>query len=114
MSFYLSPGELKRMADEHLVQVANKGTRWFHYRRAPKAEYRASQVVRLMVQFASKIVEQMRKEEAERPRVFCKADEALGAWMSAALGDPKVCDQMKKDIEVWFKTFEDRRPNDKS
>lgn len=32
-------------------------------------------------------------------------DEALGAWMSAALDDPRVCDQMKRDIEAWFSTF---------
>lgn len=26
----------------------------------------------------------------------------LGAWMSAALDDPKVCDAMKADIQAWF------------
>lgn len=27
---------------------------------------------------------------------------ALGAWMSAALDDSKVCDEMKRDINRWF------------
>jgi hypothetical protein len=30
----------------------------------------------------------------------------LGAWMSAALGDPKVCDAMKADINEWFSAGE--------
>jgi hypothetical protein len=27
---------------------------------------------------------------------------ALGSWMSAALDDPKVCEEMKRDINRWF------------
>ena len=30
----------------------------------------------------------------------------LGAWMSAALDDPKVCDAMKADIREWFSAGE--------
>jgi hypothetical protein len=30
------------------------------------------------------------------------ASAALGAWLSAALDDPKVCDAMKSDINRWF------------
>lgn len=30
------------------------------------------------------------------------ASVALGAWMSAALDDPAVCDAMKADIQEWF------------
>lgn len=30
------------------------------------------------------------------------ASDALGFWMSAALEDPKVCDEMKAVINVWF------------
>ena len=30
----------------------------------------------------------------------------LGAWMSAALDDPKVCDAMKADIQEWFSAGE--------
>jgi hypothetical protein len=33
-------------------------------------------------------------------------DAALGAWLSAALDDPKVCKEMKNDIENWFDSFE--------
>lgn len=29
-------------------------------------------------------------------------DAALGAWMSAALEDPNVCEEMKQDIRNWF------------
>ena len=35
-----------------------------------------------------------------------KASRALGAWMSAALDDPKVCDAMKADITEWFSAGE--------
>lgn len=30
----------------------------------------------------------------------------LGAWMSAALDDPNVCDAMKADIREWFSAGE--------
>jgi hypothetical protein len=30
------------------------------------------------------------------------ADERIGAWLSAALEDPNVCREMKKDIMDWF------------
>lgn len=28
----------------------------------------------------------------------------LGSWMSAALDDPLVCDEMKSDIRAWFES----------
>lgn len=31
-----------------------------------------------------------------------ETSDRLGAWLSAALDDPKVCDAMKADIEAWF------------
>ena len=31
-----------------------------------------------------------------------KEDFIIGHWLSAALDDPQVCDEMKKDIEAWF------------
>ena len=31
-----------------------------------------------------------------------KVADALGAWLSAALDDPAVCDSMKDDIRAWF------------
>lgn len=33
-------------------------------------------------------------------------DFKIGAWLSVALDDPKVCDEMKFDIETWFNSFE--------
>jgi DNA modification methylase len=30
---------------------------------------------------------------------------AVGSWLSAALDDPTVCDEMKRDIEAWFNTW---------
>lgn len=27
---------------------------------------------------------------------------SVGSWLSAALDDPKVCDEMKADIREWF------------
>jgi hypothetical protein len=42
------------------------------------------------------------------PRVdrWRKASIALGAWMSAALDDPAVCEAMKADIREWFSAGE--------
>lgn len=31
-----------------------------------------------------------------------EASDNLGAWLSAALDDPAVCDAMKADITAWF------------
>ena len=31
------------------------------------------------------------------------AEERIGAWLSAALEDPSVCQSMKDDINEWFK-----------
>jgi len=31
-----------------------------------------------------------------------EADYRIGKWLSAALGDPKVCDEMKADINAWI------------
>lgn len=36
------------------------------------------------------------------PSQGAEAADRLGAWMSAALDDPKVCDAMKADIQAWF------------
>ncbi len=35
-----------------------------------------------------------------------EAGEAIGSWLSAALDDPKVCDEMKRDIRRWFAALE--------
>jgi hypothetical protein len=32
---------------------------------------------------------------------------ALGKWMSAALSDPEVCNEMKQDIEIYFEGCQD-------
>ena len=40
------------------------------------------------------------------------ASEALGGWMSAALEDPKVCAEMKADINAWFAALEPMEPKD--
>lgn len=40
-------------------------------------------------------------------RIPTKQDIDIGAWLSAALSDPKVCAQFKKDIQEWFNSFED-------
>lgn len=36
--------------------------------------------------------------------VDAAVQERIGAWLSAALDDPKVCAEMKADIEAWFAT----------
>ncbi len=35
-----------------------------------------------------------------------EASKRLGVWMSAALEDPGVCDEMKRDIRSWFAALE--------
>lgn len=35
-----------------------------------------------------------------------EASDKLGAWMSAALEDDNVCEEMKMDIRNWFKVLE--------
>ena len=42
------------------------------------------------------------KPETDPKSAFMVASYQVGAWMSAALGDPKVCDAMKADIRHWF------------
>lgn len=42
----------------------------------------------------------------ERVTRWRQASVALGAWMSAALDDPKVCAAMKSDIQEWFSAGE--------
>ena len=42
----------------------------------------------------------------KRVRKLTPADDALGSWMSAALEDPKVCDEMKRDIKTWMDSFQ--------
>jgi len=37
-----------------------------------------------------------------------EADDRIGKWLSAALEDPQVCEEMKADIRFWFET----RPKD--
>jgi len=44
-------------------------------------------------------------DDPARDRVIL-ASVRLGKWMSAALDDPKVCDEMKADIREWFSAGE--------
>ena len=39
-------------------------------------------------------------------RIMSEQDILLGRWMSAAMGDPDVCKEMKQDIKNWFDQFE--------
>jgi hypothetical protein len=49
-----------------------------------------------------------RAEEAEKASSRAYADlislheSSVGKWLSAALGDPAVCDEMKCDIRSWL------------
>ena len=53
-----------------------------------------------------------RKTVMKRPyptgRERNEADDRIGKWLSAALEDPQVCEEMKADIRFWFET----RPKD--
>lgn len=35
-----------------------------------------------------------------------EAEAAIGSWLSAALDDPDVCEEMKRDIVRWFTAIE--------
>ncbi len=35
---------------------------------------------------------------------YAHGSPALGSWLSAALDDPSVCAELKRDIEAWFET----------
>ena len=35
-----------------------------------------------------------------------EADKKLGFWLSAALDDPYVCNELKEDIIDWMETFD--------
>jgi len=42
------------------------------------------------------------KKLTPKLRLASKAEVKLGSWLSAALDDSKVCDEMKADIRVYF------------
>lgn len=46
-------------------------------------------------------LEQLDRAAAEIERIK-SANVKIGAWLSAALDDPQVCDEMKNDIREWF------------
>lgn len=43
--------------------------------------------------------------EPESRRYLTPADDALGAWLSASLGDPNVCEEFKQDVKNWMGQF---------
>lgn len=45
------------------------------------------------------------EDAATRWNALCEASTELGSWMSAALDDPGVCDEMKSDIRRWFEAL---------
>ncbi len=44
-------------------------------------------------------------DRAARDGGLREASLSVGKWMSAALDDPDVCDEMKADINEWFNAF---------
>jgi hypothetical protein len=48
------------------------------------------------------------RAEVERLR---EANERVGSWLSAALEDPGVCQEMKSDIEAWFAALQPTPPS---
>lgn len=39
-----------------------------------------------------------------------KRSDGVGSWLSAALDDDSVCEEMKRDIRAWFDVIEQLRP----
>ena len=50
----------------------------------------------------------MKKRELKNLRDGMSPEDRIGAWLSAALEDPMVCDEMKQDIKDWFDQIDDR------
>ena len=47
----------------------------------------------------------LKPRNAPNMRDATDADDKLGFWMSGALSDKTVCDQMKEDINNWFNSL---------
>ena len=50
----------------------------------------------------------VKKRELKNLRDGMSPEDRIGAWLSAALEDPMVCDEMKQDIKDWFDQIDDR------
>jgi hypothetical protein len=50
----------------------------------------------------------VKKRELKNLRDGMSPEDRIGAWLSAALEDPMVCDEMKQDIKDWFNQTHDR------
>lgn len=50
----------------------------------------------------------VKKRELKNLRDGMSPEDRIGAWLSAALEDPMVCDEMKQDIKDWFDQTDDR------
>jgi hypothetical protein len=44
------------------------------------------------------------REDAKRE--LTPQDDAMGAWLSAAIDDPGVCAEMKRDILAWMEQYD--------
>lgn len=40
-------------------------------------------------------------------KMLLEASRKVGGWLSAALEDPGVCEEMKNDVRAWFTTLSD-------
>lgn len=47
-------------------------------------------------------------DDSRRPATWHRAEWAIGSWLSAALEDPKACDEFKRDVRAWFEMLENR------
>src|SRR5262245_3440359 len=57
--------------------------------------------------FADDLAALLRRQPKQR---LLEACDGVGKWLSAALDDPKVCDEMKADINAFFSALEASRP----
>ena len=73
-----------------------------HFDKVPGFEYRPIYGPDAMTALAEA------RAEVERLRAACF--DTVGSWLSAALDDPEVCDEMKADIEAWFAELQKDTP----
>lgn len=80
--------------------------------RCPRLDLSESQAVANLEVNLAEARRRIRELQAEKTTLSeraCAVNRAalkLGAWMSAALDDPKVCDEMKADIRAWMDTID--------
>jgi hypothetical protein len=116
----------RRNKHEHLKRVARIGltAALTEYIKSLPADWHADSSLETWFPLTSEELTRLRQENqtlrfprASKPmlaqaggavseRQLSPQDDAMGAWLSAALSDSSVCDEMKRDIHNWMDQFQ--------